>query len=755
MEEKLTIVGTSAEMKGSGERVTGNAEYTVDMWLPGMLHAKILRSPHAHAKIKRIDTSRAKELGGVKAVLTHEEAKLPYVPTHGSAKEFGLDDRVRYFGDRVAAVAAVSEEVAVEALGLIDVEYEALPAVFDMEEAMRPGAPVVHPERVDADGNVLHFSVQEWGDVEEGFREADLVIENRFTTSRVCHCAMEPHAMLASWDADGNLTMWSSEQTAFMIRDSLSEALGIPRNKIRFIVPPHVGGGFGGKYESAEKIVVSLLARKAGRPVMLRLSRSEVFHTTRTRSPCVFETKTGVMRDGTLVSRRIRAIVDIGSYAWGSIMATRAVSYMTLLYRCPNIRYEGYGVYTNTPPSGAMRGFTSTPIHFAMESEMDEIAHALGMDPAEFRLKNALDVGDIILVNEKPVTSSGLREAISKGKAAIGWERRQEVPGSGGGVNKRGVGMACYSHYAPMLKDTERSVGNAVLKANVNGSFHLLLGVPDIGQGLRTVMAQIAAEALGGRLDEISVTLADTATTPWGTTTAASRSTQETGGAVKKAAEEMRGRLLELASGIMGVPVGGLNARDGFVFTKDARKNGLSFGEILSHPDVFHAGDNVIVTKTTYGVPTFIPPYGTAFAEVEVDTETGEVRVLKMVAASDVGRAINPKSVEGQLEGGMQMGIGYALTEELRLHPETGAPLNNNFLDYKLLRAADMPEMDVIIVEPVDPNSVYGAKGIGEMAVIPMAPAVRNAVYNATGCPMRELPMTPERLLKALHERGQ
>jgi len=294
-----------------------------------------------------------------------------------------------------------------------------------------------------------------------------------------------------------------------------------------------------------------------------------------------------------------------------------------------------------------------------------------------------------------------------------------------------------------------------VLKANVDGSFHLLLGVPDIGQGLRTVMAQIAAEALGGRMDEISVTLADTSITPWGTTTAASRSTQETGGAVKKAAEAMRGRLLKLASGIMGVPVEELNTNDGAVFAKGSRKQGLTFGEILSHPDVFHSGENVIIIKSTYSVPTFIPPYGTAFAEVEVDTETGMVRVLKMVAASDVGRAINARSVEGQLEGGMHMGIGYALTEELLLHSETGAPLNNNFMDYKLLRAADMPEMEVILVEPVDPNSIYGVKGIGEMAVIPMAPAVRNAVYNATGCPMRELPMTPERLLKALHERGQ
>lgn len=271
-------------------------------------------------------------------------------------------------------------------------------------------------------------------------------------------------------------------------------------------------------------------------------------------------------------------------------MASRASSYMTLLYRCPNIKYVGYGVYTNTPPSGAMRGFTSTPIHYAMESELEEIAYAIGMDPTEFRLKNALNVGDIIPINDKPVTSSGLREAVIKGREAIGWERRQMVPGSEGGVKRRGIGMACYSHYAPMLKSTERSVGNAVLKVNVDGSFHLLLGVPDIGQGLRTIMAQIAAEALGGRLNEISVTLADTSVTPWGTTTAASRSTQETGGAVKMAADRMKGRLLELASDIMDIPVDRLDAKDCLVFAKGVPGQGLTFKDILNHPDVFHSG---------------------------------------------------------------------------------------------------------------------------------------------------------------------
>jgi len=753
-EKGLTIVGTSPEMKLARNKVTGRAEFTVDMKRPGMLYAKMLRSPYASANIKGIDYSRALELPGVVAVVTYEDAKLLYKPSHGSSREYGLDDMARYVGDKVAMVAAETEELAELALDYIDVDYEVLPHVIDMEEAMKPDAPVVHPERqgVDCDGNILDHNVQEWGDVEEGFKEADYIIENRFYTPRVCHAALEPHAMLAEWDLDGNLTMWSSEQTAFMIRDSLADALKLPRSKIRFIVPDYVGGGFGGKYESAEKITLAVLARKAGRPVMWRLTREEEFYTTRTRSPCIFESRTGVSKDGTFVARQMRAIIDIGSYAWGAIMSSRAASYMTMLYKCANIKYTGYGVYTNTPPSGAMRGFTSTPIHYAMEAEIDEIAAAINMDPLEFRLKNKLNVGDVIPLNGVPISSSGLEETMLKGAAEMGWHRRNPKPGATDARFKRGIGMASYCHYSPMLKSSERSIGNAVLKANIDGSFHLLLGIADIGQGLRTIMAQICAEALGGVLDEIDVTLADTRTTPWGTTTAASRSTIETGGAVKDVAEKMKSRLIQLASEIMGIHEENLDAKEGSVYEGANPGNSVRFGDILHHPDIYLRGDNVIVLKSTYSVPQFIPPYGTQFAEVEVDTETGQVRVIKVVAASDVGRAIHPKSVEGQLEGGIHMGIGFALAEELKLDPETGAPLNPDFLDYKLYRSGDMPELKIIIVEPIDPYSVYGVKGVGEMTVIATAPAVRNAIFNATGAKVFRLPLTSENVLAALKE---
>ena len=754
MDEIFSIVGKSPEMIGSRERVTGRAKYTVDIRLPGMLYAKILRSPYAHAKILEIDTSRAERLPGVEAVLTHREAKILYRTSHGSAREFGLDDRVRYVGDKVAAVAAVSEDLAEEALELIDVEYEVLPAVFDMEEALKPDSPVIHPERDDVDGNILSHYNQTYGDLEEGFREADHIIENRYTTSRVCHCALEPHACLASWDESGNLTMWTSEQTAFPIRDSLAEALNLPMSRIRVIVPPYVGGGFGAKYENAEKIVCALLAKKARRPVMLRCTREEEFYTTRVRSPCMFYTKTGVKRDGTLTARYLKAVIDVGAYAYGAIMALRAGTYLTTLYRCPNITYEGYGVFTNTPSSGPMRGFTSTPVHFAMESDLDQVAEELGMDPIELRLKNHLRTGDIILFNNYTVSSCGLDECMLRGMKQIGWESRQERAGELGGVKKRGIGMALFSHYAPKLSPTESRIGSAVIKANDDGSLHLLLGVPDIGQGLRTIMAQIAAEVIGARFEDISVTLADTETTPWGGTTAASRSTMETGGAVKEAAEKVRREIFELASELLDVPPGDLASRGGRIFVKVTPERGLSFSEVLGHPDVKARGDNIIVSKAVYQVPKYVPPYGAQFAEVEVDTETGQVRILKVVAAHDVGRAIHPKSVEGQIEGGVSMGLGYALTEELVLDGETGQPMNPSFLDYKILRAVDMPKVEPVIVEPVDPVSSLGVKGIGEMPVIPTAPTIANAIYNATGLRIRELPITPEKILKSLREKS-
>jgi xanthine dehydrogenase molybdenum-binding subunit len=483
---------------------------------------------------------------------------------------------------------------------------------------------------------------------------------------------------------------------------------------------------------------------------MLKLSREEEFTTTRTRSACVFETRTGVKKDGTFTARHIKAIVDLGAYAHGSVIADRAQFYYSTLYKCPNIVYEGYGVYTNTAPSGQMRGFSSTAIHFPIEGEIDDIAHKLKMDPIQLRLKNHIKNGDIIPSNGYTVINSGLDECILRGMDSIDWNNRQKEPGKSGGLKKKGIGMAIMIHYASKIKPTDRSLGVATLKINDDGSILLSLGTPELGQGLRTIMAQIAAEGVGARFEDLNVSLSDTSATPWSGGVAASRTTYETGGAVLEAAKCMKQKLLQIASEILGTPENRLEIKNSNVYLKENPEERLTFGEIVSNPLVKHRGDNIIISTAKYSVPRYVAPFAAHFAEVEVDTETGQVTLLKIAAAHDVGRAIHPTSVEGQIEGGLTMGLGYALTEELTYDTSSGQPLNSSFLDYKILRTPDMPLIDPIIVEPIHPVPVYGAKGIGEHGLIPVAPAIRNAIFNATGVQINELPITPEKILKAL-----
>ena len=752
----LSAVGKSPEMIGARERATGQALFTVDFKLPGMLYAKILRSPHPHAKILNIDTAKAERVPGIRAVLTHKEARILFAQGKAlnQGDEYALDDRVRYAGDKVAAVAGTSLDVVEEAMSLIQVDYELLPAVFEPQEALSPDAPKIHPQLERLDGNLFGKFTYVYGNLDEGFMRADHVFTNKYTTSRVTHCALEPHVNIAAWDLNGGLTMWGSEQGAFDNRDRLARSVGLPMSKVRFIVPPYVGGGFGGKSGGwAESIICALIAKKVGKPVMLKLNREEETTTTRTRSPCVFETKTGVKNDGTFTARQIKAYVDLGAYAHGSWMVDRAQFYYSTLYRCPNIQYEGYGVYTNTAPSGQMRGFSSVAIHFPMEAEIDDIAHELGMDPLEMRLKNCIRNGDVIPFNGVTVTGSGLNECILKGMRHIGWERRQKKPNHAGSAKKKGIGMALMIHYASKLNPQERTVGAAMLKVNDDGSILLSLGTPELGQGLRTAMTQIAAESVGARLEDINVTLSDTGATPWGGPVAASRTTYETGGAVHKAGLEVRLRLLNLASKLLDVPVEDLDTKESRVYVKASPEKGLSFGEIVSDPSIHYDGNNLIVCTAAYSVPEYVAPFGAHFAEVEVDTETGQVKILRMAAAHDVGRAIHPVSCEGQIEGGVSMGLGYALTEEIVYDKKTGQPLNKSFLDYKVLRAPDLPPIAPILVEPIHPVTVYGIKGIGEHSGIPTPPAIRNAIFNAIGAQINELPITPEKILQVLRQK--
>ncbi|WP_309493066.1 xanthine dehydrogenase family protein molybdopterin-binding subunit [Candidatus Hecatella orcuttiae] len=756
-EKELSVVGKPLPKIDAYEKAVGKARYTVDLNLPGMLHAKILRSPYAHARILKIDTSKAERLPGVKAVLSHKEARIIL------GDEAVLDDKVRYVGDKVAAVAATSEEAAEEALELIEVKYEVLPAVFDPEEAMKPEAPIIHPDvpLVKGKGNlrdpVFDYGV---GDVEKGFKEADYVFENRYTTQRQAHCCLEPDVGIASWDPSGKLTYWTSVQGAFIVRGILARGLNMPENMIRVIVPP-VGGGFGAKYGRLEDVLCALLAKKTGRPVKLECSREEEFVTTRVRSYSVFWTKTGVKKDGTFTARYVRAIIDMGAYAYGIYMAQRAGAWLITPYSCPNCRYEGYAVYTNTPSSGAFRGFSSVPIHFALESEINRIAEELGIDPLEFRMKNRRKTGEINPYNNVPIDAKGFDECMVKGAERIGWRRKRGRREKVEGVKRRGVGMAISVHFAPALHPDMLVPGVAEINVNADGTIHLLIGVTDIGQGINTTCAQIAAEELGVRLEDVTVSNIDTDVNPWGWLVAASSTLMQTGGAVRAAAAKVKKQLFEHAAKMLEVPPEELEAKDRRIYVKKESERGIEISDVIRQagaPSIspYFVDAKAAYTfgaKATYTVPMYIPPWGAQFAEIEVDTETGQVKVLRLVAAHDVGKAINVSIVEGQIEGSLQNSIGYALTEELMLDKTTGQVLNPDFLDYKILHTTDMPKIDVILVETNSPAGVFGAKGVGEMGHIPTAAAIADAVYDAVGVRIKELPLTPEKILKALRER--
>lgn len=748
MREALRVVGKRLPKVDAIEKVTGSAKFTADMRLPGMLYGKVLRSPYAHAKVLRVDTSEAEKLPGVKAVLTIKDVPRikydPSDPLQSSRDQYIFDEKVRYVGEGVAAVAAVSEDAAEEALKLIRVDYEELPAVFDPAEAMKPDVPKIHP----VERNIASHVPIAFGDVEKGFKEADYVFENRYVASRQKHCHLEPHACVVRFDYDRKITVWSSTQSPFRLRFILAKALDMPLGKIR-VIAPHVGGGFGNKlYLGQHELVCTLLAKKTGRPVKIRYTRKEEFYTTTTRHPAIIELKTGVKKDGTLTAIQAKVIMNTGAYAlFGSGVTWVACYYIggSSLYRCPNIKVDGYCVYTNTPAAGAMRAFGGPQAHFAVESHMDMIAENLGIDPVELRLKNLVRIGDVDrLSGFYNIRSCGLRECIEKGAERIGWKKKEWKHGGVNEARKRGMGMACMSMIS------ELGVSAAFVKLNEDGSVNILTGATDIGQGSNTVLAQIVAEELGVRLEDVTVTSADTNLTPFDWGTLGSRITYIAGSAAKAAAADAKRQLLERAAKMLKADVKNLEIRDGRVYVKGSSEKGASISEVVWFSQYVDEAKAIILGRASYGPSEFPPAFGAHFAEVEVNTETGQVKVLRIVAVHDVGRAINPTLVEGQVEGALQMGIGYALTEELLFDKVTGKPLNPSFLDYKILTAKDMPEIEVIIIEPVDPTGPYGAKAVGEAACIPTAAAIANAVYNAIGIRCRELPITPEKILKAL-----
>jgi xanthine dehydrogenase molybdenum-binding subunit len=752
MVKMTSVVGKRVPRVDALEKATGAAKYTADIHLPGMLFGKIKRSPYAHARVVHIDTSRAAQLPGVKAVLTWDD--VPHTPHAGQPEprasslardQYILANKACFLGDGVAAVAAVSEDVAEDALELITVEYEVLPAVFDAEQALLPGAPSIHGTERNL---VIPPVIIETGDIERGFAEADFIFEGRYSTSRHVPAFMEPYVCICRPETGGKLTVWSSTQAPFMVRGSLSEVLGIPMNLIR-VLSEHMGGGFGAKQDLYQlEYLTVLLARRSGRPVKMEFSRAETFVAGRSRHPVVVELKQGVKRDGTLTARQARFIANSGAYASHGPGITWVGSQMlSSLHKCPNVHIEGLCVYTNVPIAGAFRGYGAPQAYFALETQMDEIAETLGLDPIELRLKNLFQPGDIGPTG-LPFESNQLAECLQRGAKLIGWNERQPA-GSTAGILKRGVGVATELHAATAFPDT-KEVASAVVVVNEDGTAQLRIGAADLGTGAKTVLAQIAAEELGLCYEDMRVVAGDTDSVPYDLGAYASRTTYIVGGAALRAAAEARKQVFALAAAKLAVSPELLEAQQGLIRVKSAPERMLSFRDALQ---TAHGETPPIIM----GQGGFAPPndysFAAQFAEVEVDTETGQTRLLRLVAVHDIGKAINPAAAEGQVEGGLHQGMGYALIEDLVVDPATGRTLNPNFVDYKLLTAQDMPEITVDFVESDDSLGPFGAKGVAEDSLCPTAPAVLNAIYNATGTRIKDLPASAEKVLAALQAR--
>ena len=768
MSQELYVVGKRLPRPDAIEKATGAAKYTVDIKLPGMLIGKVLRSPHPHAMILKVDTSRAESLPGVVAVITREDTpKIRFTRSKGSVTiikpekvvedEMVINDKARFLGEPVAAVAAINEGIANEALELIDVEYAVLPAVFDPVEAMKPGAPRIHDS---AENNVAIYTTYIEGDVEKGFQEADCIVEETFQSSKQKVCHLEPSACIASFDKNGRLTVWSPGQHAFPFRRKTSEIFGIPEGKITWMTP-HVGGAFGnGQSLRAEPICIAL-AKKAGWPVKLEYTSEEDFVATETRQPCIMTGRIGVKKDGTITALQLKVIGNSGPYLSQCVKTTKVTLVMFgSLYRCPNVYGEGYSIYTNTVNSGGHRGYGAPQAYYVLEQLVDMACEKIGMDPLEFRLKNHRRVGDpsmysFVSKDEKlgietrkpmPIESCQLPECIKRGAEQIGWKEKRMAKKEG--TIRRGVGMACYIYLSSAFPvDFQHS--SVFIKFNEDGSANLVVSACDFGQGILASLAQIAAEELGLRAEDIRITSGNTDITMYDTGQYSSRSCYIIGNSVLGAARLAKQRLLERAAQIIGEPADKLDIKDRQVYVKTAPEKRIPVAEVTWQ--AMYDADNFsnISAKYAWQPTSNAYPFQAAFAEVEVDTESGQVKLLKIVTGQDIGRAINPITAEGQVQGGGIQAIDMALYSDFVTKP-TGELESTNFTNYKVCTTLDIPEFEVILIEEPTPTGPFGAKSVGESGTIAIAPAIYNAIYDAVGVRVKDMPVTPEKIIEGL-----
>jgi xanthine dehydrogenase molybdenum-binding subunit len=778
---KETLIGKRITKLDAPEKASGQTRYVHDLDLPGQLHGAILRSSRLHARIKRIDVTRARALPGVHAVLT--AADVPYQRPLGVGKDqLPLkDDKVRSLRDEIAAVAADTADIAAAALRLIEVEYEDLPPLTDPADALQPGAPVIHDEKLptpaahealkagepgDAEAhrhNVAMTFDYAQGDVVLGEAESDVIVDDWFRLHYVTHCCMGVSGVIAEFDPSGNLTLHSNTQVPFLHKREFAEILDMDPSRIRIIQPP-IGGGFGSKLDiyPFEPICV-FLAKATDRPVKLVFSREEEFIVSPTRQPVLLRLRSGAKKDGTLTFRVCETLHDNGAYtSWGATTPFVMMQTISSLYRVPHCKYHTTAVYTNNPYAGSFRGYGNLQATFAVEQHMDKLAEALSIDPLAMRLANAQEPGETT-PQGMHFKTCGLKECLATAAAASHWREKnaaaiaaRKAPGR----YKHGVGMASMLHVGGGAKIYPSDGCGTILKIDDFAHVTLMTGASEIGQGSETVLAQLVCEELGIPLDTVTVVNNDTDITPWDVGVHASRTTFIGGNSAIGAARKARAKILAAAAKVTGVPEGELELRAGHIVKAGSGEAIMNLAKLLRS---LHFSDKAELVMTTH---YYEPPskhqnkeykgdvsaayaWATQVVEVEVDTDTGIVKLVKVTGAHDVGRVLNRLGIEGQIEGGIVMGQGYAITEELIV--EHGVVRNPGFRDYKLVTAPEIPEMDIHFVETMDGEGPQGAKGVGEAPAICMAAAIANAICNATGVRIYELPFTPEKVYRALH----
>lgn len=752
-----SVLGQPLIRKDAYIKATGQAKYIDDISRPGMLYGKILFSDRPHAKIIKIDVRKALALPGVEVVITSKDTPNKLYGLYIFDRLIFAKDSVRHVGEPVAALAARTVKIAEKAIKLIEVEYENLPAILDIDNALKPDAPILHPDVGSYGGihpyikygNVCMDAKISSGDVDQGFAESDHIFENTYRLMPMHQAAIEPHGCLAEMDPFGKITVYTSTQQISICHSEMARALDLPMDQIR-IVAPMLGGGFGSKLKSMFEPICGLLTKITKRPVKLILTREEVFQNTHPRSEYRIYMKTGVMNDGTLVTREVDVFNDVGPFSDHAVgTMTHALTYAQGPYHIPNVRARGRSVYTNNPDWGCMRGYGALQIAFAFESQMDEIAVGIGMDPADLRLKNLVEEGTLYVTGQ-PIQNCTIRETMEAAMKVSGYREKKGKMGP-----NRGIGIANAILNSGFLSSS------AFSRLNEDGTLSIMTAVVDLGTGTHTVFRQIAAETLKMPVEKVAISAQDTDNSPYDTGSIASRTTMDGGNAVRLACEDVRSQLIELAAASLKCEPEDIVLQQGMAINRHHPEDQRTYAELVGD-SLFVRHGPIIGRGSTLLRSPFDPPigegyserpvgthtFGTHVAEVEVDVETGRTKVINYTACHDIGRLINPQGYEGQVQGGLVQGIGYGLYEEAIV--KDGQIINPSFVDYRIPTALDVPPITTLVVEKYEPLGPFGAKGFAEQPMIPPMPALANAIFDATGLRMTTIPITPERLYHSI-----